>query len=573
MARMIPAQISPDTKSFAERKVFRIFQHMPDTEDWCVIHSVALARHTTQSQGEADFVVAIPDMGVFALEVKGGGISYQGGQWYSRNHMGETNKIKNPVTEANDAMHSLIDFVSEHGEGNLGWCLFGFGVVFPDSTVHGQFTYPDLDDLQVADIDDIADLRGYMERLAKFWRSRKNVKVIIPHKKEIDAIVALLRPDHQFRVSLASQIRSVERQTLTLTDSQRDVFEGLLDNERCLVRGSAGTGKTLLAVACARHWCEAGQRVGLFCYNRLLASWLQKNTADDVGVICDGIFDYMESQLSGRLTEENLRIRHDNIEKYYDEVLPDLFEEALLDGAVEPLDCLVLDEAQDIFQPRLLDLLDLLLKGGLRDGNWYFFMDAEKQNLYHAKLTHEDAIAMLRERGVYHAKYRLRDNCRNSQAIIEKLDAIFGSDTPYREMESRGAEVVIRSFRKSSDQLAHLQGILDALLRDGVKPDDIAILSPVRKERSVVAELTDCPISLDPDQRDGQIFFSTIHRFKGLESPVVILTDFDQIDYTSQKNLLYVGMTRARSALYVVLSDKAKKTMDKMMQEVRNGGQ
>ena len=53
-------------------------------------------------------------------------------------------------------------------------------------------------------------------------------------------------------------------------------------------------------------------------------------------------------------------------------------------------------------------------------------------------------------------------------------------------------------------------------VRDGVKPDDIVILSPVRNDRSVVAELTDCPISLDPDQRDGQIFFSTIHRFKGL---------------------------------------------------------
>ena len=88
----------------------------------------------------------------------------------------------------------------------------------------------------------------------------------------------------------------------------------------------------------------------------------------------------------------------------------------------------------------------------------------------------------------------------------------------------------------------------------------------------MVAELTEYPVSTDPEQRRGQLLFSTIHRFKGLESPVVILTDFDQIDYTSYKNLLYVGMTRARSALYVVLSDKAKKTMDKMMEEVRNNG-
>lgn len=545
---------------------------MPNTEDWCVIHSVALARHTTQSQGEADFVVAIPDMGGFVLEVKGGGITYQGGQWYSRDRMGKMNHIKNPVTEANEAMHTLSNYISKHGGSNLGWSLFGFGVVFPDSTVHGQFSHPDLDDLQVADIDDMSDLRGYMERLAKFWRSRKNAKVIIPSKKEIDAIIALLRPNHQFRVSLASQIRSVERQTLTLTENQQAVFEGLLDNERCLVRGSAGTGKTLLAVACARHWCESDQRVGLFCYNRLLASWLQKNTADNTGLICSGLFDFMESQLSDRLTKEHLRIRHDNIEKYYNDILPNLFEEALCDGVVEPFDCLVIDEAQDIFQPRQLDLLDLLLKGGLNDGNWYFFMDAEKQNLYHSKLTYEDAVSMLRDRRIYHAKYHLKDNCRNSQAIIEKLDAIFGADTPYRQMESRGAEVIVRSFKKSADQLSYLQAILNALFRDSVKPDDIVILSPVRKDRSVVAELTEYPVSFDLENRIGRIFFSTIQGFKGLESPVVILTDFDQIDYTSQKNLLYVGMTRARSALYVLLADKAKNTLDKMIQAVKSNG-
>ena len=81
------------------------------------------------------------------------------------------------------------------------------------------------------------------------------------------------------------------------------------------------------------------------------------------------------------------------------------------------------------------------------------------------------------------------------------------------------------------------------------------------------------PVSTEFQNRKGQIFFSTIHSFKGLESPVAILTDFDQIDHTAQKNLLYVGMTRARSALYILLSDKARRQMDKMISEVRGNGQ
>ena len=110
MARMIPSRIADDTKSKAEIKLFYKLQDMEDTEDWTVMHSVAIADHLTQMQGEADFVVVIPNGGVFVLEVKGGGISYQDGEWTSTNLKG-THDIKNPVSEANEAMHAFAKFV------------------------------------------------------------------------------------------------------------------------------------------------------------------------------------------------------------------------------------------------------------------------------------------------------------------------------------------------------------------------------------------------------------------------------------------------------------------------------
>ncbi len=46
---------------------------------------------------------------------------------------------------------------------------------------------------------------------------------------------------------------------------------------------------------------------------------------------------------------------------------------------------------------------------------------------------------------------------------------------------------------------------------------------------------------------------STIHRFKGLESPVVILAEIDsRVPAEQLPGLLYVGATRARTHLVVI---------------------
>ena len=44
----------------------------------------------------------------------------------------------------------------------------------------------------------------------------------------------------------------------------------------------------------------------------------------------------------------------------------------------------------------------------------------------------------------------------------------------------------------------------------------------------------------------------TIQRFKGLESPIVILWGLDTIDLSRNQELLYVGMSRAKSLLVIV---------------------
>jgi ATP-dependent exoDNAse (exonuclease V) beta subunit len=49
---------------------------------------------------------------------------------------------------------------------------------------------------------------------------------------------------------------------------------------------------------------------------------------------------------------------------------------------------------------------------------------------------------------------------------------------------------------------------------------------------------------------------ATIHRYKGLEAPVVVLCEIDgRVEEADLAPLLYVGATRARAHLVVVCSD------------------
>jgi ATP-dependent exoDNAse (exonuclease V) beta subunit len=61
---------------------------------------------------------------------------------------------------------------------------------------------------------------------------------------------------------------------------------------------------------------------------------------------------------------------------------------------------------------------------------------------------------------------------------------------------------------------------------------------------------------LPPPAKGNEVRVATIHRYKGLESPVIVLTEVDgRILEEELASLLYVGATRARSHLVLVASE------------------
>ena len=100
-------------------------------------------------------------------------------------------------------------------------------------------------------------------------------------------------------------------------------------------------------------------------------------------------------------------------------------------------------------------------------------------------------------------------------------------------------------------------------LAEDVRLDDIAILSPFRRERTVlngVDQIAGIPLVSLEDAAKRREFdppclrFETLHRFKGLESPVVVLHDVSGASRNVAYEAILTACSRAQHALYVLRS-------------------
>lgn len=284
MAIMIPSAISPDVKSNAERHIYKWFENAKGTEDWIVLHSLGIVNHNKYIHGEVDFFVMVPMLGLFALEVKGGRVKRTNGIWTFTNKYGHSDmRVKGPFDQAWDGIYSIRRSLSnkldlEHKY--LEKMFFGIGVMFPDVTYASIGI--DEEQWQVFDCNDGRDVRAFIERIAqgsvKGWNTQYG-DVTPKNRPTVDDVrylATILRGDFDLAISLRAQYNYAEEEIVSLTANQYKCIDQLEDNPRCLIKGSAGTGKTLLAIESAKKYASCGEKVALFCYNNLLARWLQQ---------------------------------------------------------------------------------------------------------------------------------------------------------------------------------------------------------------------------------------------------------------------------------------------------------
>lgn len=545
MAKMYPDRLDPDTDSRAEKKLYTLFRdQLPDT--YHVFHSVAWQSRSWRGgarDGEADFVIVHPNQGILVLEAKSGEIRFDGrqGAWFQNDRpMG-----KSPLKQARDAAYHLIQNTLQ--EESSYWqrvrLAFGHAVAFPDVVAPDHDLILEAPRPIILDKRNLQNIRGWVEEVFAHYRGERSLDRLSPDA--LQSLIDLLAPVRELRSLLGVDIEGEAAEFVQLRERQYRVLDYLSHTARAAIGGCAGSGKTMLAAEKARRLAARGWKVLLTCYNRNLADFLRHEyLAERPQTLEIGNFHSIAHDLvqaSGQHSPNHFRDdEHRN--DYYSNELPDQLIQAV-DILGPQFDAIVVDEGQD-FQDNWWVPLQFLLEQP-DEGTFYIFYD-DNQNIYGGKQ---------RVKNLAHP-VPLVENCRNTRLIYERLLPFYKGEQKIIALGPLGRNVEVLTYGDQRQMIDLLRRTLHHLVvEQDVPPEDIVLLTPRSAERSHLSRagrLGNFYLTRNWDTDYNEIYYTTVHSFKGLESPVVILSELDEDLKHAVDELLYVGCSRARHHLVVL---------------------
>lgn len=491
--------------------MFRRLASLP--ADWTVLHSLGLARHDRKPWSEIDFTVVGP-LGVLLIEVKGGVVGREAGEWRVRTVDGRVESLgRGPFQQVGGAEAATRRFIEDRVPG-ARLITFGYAVATPDCRL-------EVDDLGV-DCRCVIDARHVdipveqvVASLLRVWADRTGRR----EQTSIElsaAIVDSVCGDIAMAPDLRRAADDVEQRMVALTIEQQRAVADLSDSPALWLAGPAGSGKTMLAVNELRRCRAAGLSVMYLCHTRALA-------------------EYVRSGIDPTGPKVLVSYRH--------QILRDL--------PAEPSDpkvgVLIVDEGQDLMDEEWLKAADTVLEGGLAQGRWRVFIDPN-QALF-APMDRSVVATWMSHRP---AVQRLSKNCRSTRPISLTISALTGvpfapggvEDGPTPELlyvddSTRVADLVLQRAER--------------LIRMGIESNELVVLTPRTLQKSCLADRAESFVDFRQDVSDRRIRHATVGAFKGLESKAVILAGVDEIASTWARQQLYVGCSRSTVLLEVVL--------------------
>ncbi|MFZ6020381.1 MAG: NERD domain-containing protein [Chloroflexota bacterium] len=538
-----------DPKRGAERKIFDQLKKLPAS--YTFFYSVGWQVRDTKSgahDGEADFILAHPEFGVMILEVKGGQIRYDAerDEWFSKDRNGVEHAIKDPVEQARNSKGALLSKLKELPGWDQRYLNLAYLIVFPDVVV-GHTRLPlDLPRPLVMDANDLTAPEPKLKAAFEWFVGKEQKSGALGHDR-LFLLENLLGKSFTLHTPLGVELENEDQRLIELTQEQMKVLHFIQTHRKALIEGCAGSGKTTLALEKSRHLATQGFEVLLLSFNATLADYLRQRAPNGVDVFH---FHGLCTQLARRA---GLGYRASRTEQeYFDHVLPDMLLESLLELGPQ-YDAVIVDEGQD-FRDEWWEILVELLRDK-ENGIFYVFFD-NNQNIYrrHASL----------ERLITSPPFTLNQNCRNTRSIHEVVRQFHPTPHLLTSQAPQGREPEIYYFTSEFEQEGLLKRILHRLVNEeSVQASHITLLTTLNPERTVCHPgrnlgnfvLTEWG---DTSLRKTDIRVSSVHRFKGLENRVVLLTGLEDNDPSWLSSLLYVACSRARTHLIVVAHERSK---------------
>lgn len=511
--RTLPEWVMQDPRRSAEREVYRQLQLVLN-DDWSVYYSRpwwGITPKGGEIDGEADFVVVHPVLGVLFIEVKGGVIGYdsKSDTWFSTDRDGVRHRIKDPIQQSMSAKHRLLDKF----RNAKGWpshrVRLRHGAIFPhcEPKAGGQIGPHERELICCA-----TEFRGSLAtwintRLASHVSLGRDIEAG-PGHVGITAIDAAIAAPARLSVPLHRQLQSeISQQDELLTGAQLFAVHSIEAFPRTVVEGGAGTGKTVIACELAIRYAQAGRAVLLCCISDALARTLKQRVGS-----FDGLDVFTLAELEGVLSR----------------------------GEGKKWDAVIVDEGQDVSW-ELWDSIEGCLEP--KNGVLRVLFDSN-QAVYRAR---DDLETRLQA-----TCFPLRLNLRNTQSIATVTEKLYrGPLIACAGPSGRPVSLLEVQAGDSSDEVARI--VVSLIESEHILPTDIAVLAPDDKTAKVLrsmlmtARTKVCDAIL---REPGCVVVDTIARFKGLEAAVVVLV-VDRVAATSTE-LSYVGVSRARVLLFIV---------------------
>ena len=565
MARLIPSFIDDRTPP-GERDVFNLIGAGPD--DWVALHSLDLAPWNRGLRTEIDFVIIVPDTGILCVEVKSHeNISFDGSRWYPETI------TRSPFKQAADGRHTFYRRFSELAPQFkrvpvVHCCIFPRSPfdLSPNLSVQ-PWELMDLRSFRSFESGTAfcAELKARIDRsiAADGQLSRLNFRL---SPSQIDDVVNSCVPVQKRSAGAREEIRRREEEVeKILRQQQKPVLQLAAWNDRLVVSGGAGTGKTLIAIEVARRAAEKGRRVALLCYNQLIGDWLERRIDQSIPAL-PNLVAGRAIRVMAELTQ--IEFPSNPAQEFWDTELPQRLEESLTDpdfNAAATFDYLVLDEAQDLLaRPRLWQCLTQFLVGETGKGAFALFGDFDHQVLTEREPMNRALNALdTMNRPV---RWKLSENCRNYQIVGDTAVRLAGFVDPVYSGYLRSGGGVhnynIYFYDHDQAQLDMLRQWLREFKDQGYKPSEITLLSFRADHISAAARLNASGYKLRPARQNGnQTAYATVHAFKGMENKIIIITNAVLDARDIHRGLFYTAITRATESVRVLCDKGSQQTL------------
>ncbi len=516
---LYPRSAPRSHESHAEVSVYQALERtLP--KGWTAWHSMKL-RDPRGIDAEGDFVIVDPKRGMLILEVKGGHVELRDGHWYQNGQ---------PMKEApRKQAHGFV--------GKLKWCLkkegaavpnYGIATCFPETEFEREPPGNDTKGMVLGRLD-LAHLDAALPAV---------MDSALPKPRAVDHNT--LRTLHSFwgetwvpRASLGAKRDASDGERIRLDDAQCRLLDMLGNNERILIHGPAGSGKTVLALEAARRLAKKRKRVLMLCFTDALARELAA-CVGELPITVAPIREYC-----ARLVEQGggKAPQKERVEGWSE--IP-LAAAELID---EPFDACFVDEAQD-----------------LKMNDWIFIQEAVGKGRLWAFA--DDAQAFWEDRTIptefFSADFRLIDPYRCPALLWQVAEAWRKGEDATQAVQAASDAGALRIVNCPS-QTAIQKKVANEVQRfrgEGLAPSDIAILSlrGQTAEGSALHKLSLPGLEIvraDSPHANSSLVADTFLRFKGLERPAIIIVDAELVKNKMQTRM-HIALTRALVTASVV---------------------